>query len=1172
MAKHGKPAAQPSGSVGRWKESDSGRLRQISVAGRREVRRRIVRIALLAGLALAACIIVVGAAFFWRLSNGPVALDFMRERIERKINASLPEMSVELGGAVFELDPKTRVPNFRLRDVVLKDASGNLIARSQRAAIGFEGRPLLLGRLVPNSLDLIGTRVLVKRAIDGSIVLGFGTPPASPDEPAVFTENSDQGKESKSDRETEQAGFTMAKSKALVDVLAGDAGDATASSIQEIRITESAIQFFDEINQASWVAPRADLNFKRMPYGFVVFAKASVTSGPTEWQTEVTANYRKQDQTYSVTGRIDNFIPANVADKIFALSQFARINVPLFGQLEFEANNQGTITKGTAELNAAAGVVGLPEYFAEPLVVDEGSLRVDYDAATGGFNIVDSVLLVGASRAQLTGRVDPVRAEDGRLTDVRFKLKANNVSVDTQGTIKNPVLVDRVEFNGRSSIETAKLDIDDLLVMSGQAGVRLRGTITGGQQSAGILLSGRVRDISAPFLKQLWPPIVGPKSRKWVTENVNSGRISDGAFNVNIPIDGLAAAKRDKFLPDETVNFTFSLADVQTRYFKNLPALQGASGTAHLKGNTFNLVIDKGSVPLPSGSTVSAAGTTFHANDLLADPVPGKVSVNVAATAAAMTELGSLPDLNLFAKVGATMPKIDGSATARIDLSFPLIKDVPRELVKTAANIRISGASSKGFASNLDLSDGEITITSDRIATSMNGNVRINGFPAKVNWSRSSPDAAPKAQVTATFDDKAREKLGIKLGTFMRGPVKLTADLTGMGTSTQKMEVSADLSEATMQLDAIRWSRSALPDTKATFTYLRDENGRSIKDLRIKGPGIGLAGDIGLNADNSLRVATLSQVWLSDENNFAMTIRPSDTGQSINISGASFDARPFVKSLFSGQPSEKYAANTKTNLNIQARLDRIIAHRGEVVTNVSADMIVRAGLVQQAEVQGRFLSETPLAIRVRPGDAGRQMEVNSGDGGATLRASNLYSKVAGGQLVFTATLAGTRIQNGRLVLRDFAVRNENALAAVDSKGKQRKSGPRRTGLNFKKLTLPFTTDERFIRIGDTLLKGNDLGASAEGLIRKSDGAIDITGTIIPAYALNSALSNIPLVGDILTGGKGQGVFGLTYALGGSFAKPRFQVNPASAIAPGFLRKFFEFDGPGPSRRLPQKEG
>ena len=66
------------------------------------------------------------------------------------------------------------------------------------------------------------------------------------------------------------------------------------------------------------------------------------------------------------------------------------------------------------------------------------------------------------------------------------------------------------------------------------------------------------------------------------------------------------------------------------------------------------------------------------------------------------------------------------------------------------------------------------------------------------------------------------------------------------------------------------------------------------------------------------------------------------------------------------------------------------------------------------------------------------------------------------------------------------------------------------------------------------------------------------GTITPAYALNAALGDVPLLGDLITGGKGQGIIGVTFAMGGTVDKPSFQMNPVSAVAPGFLRKFFEY--------------
>jgi hypothetical protein len=225
--------------------------------------------------------------------------------------------------------------------------------------------------------------------------------------------------------------------------------------------------------------------------------------------------------------------------------------------------------------------------------------------------------------------------------------------------------------------------------------------------------------------------------------------------------------------------------------------------------------------------------------------------------------------------------------------------------------------------------------------------------------------------------------------------------------------------------------------------------------------------------------------------------------------------------------------------------------------------VTRGQNVRQLQLQGSFISGNPINLRLAPNSEGvRVLSISGRDGGAALRAANLYSKIAGGEINLSVTFSAPgapSASRGQLILRNFEVRNEAALAQLDKKGKPLRSGPRKGGLRFSKLSLPFRTDPKFVRIGDTLIKGSDLGATAEGLIRKSDGAIDVTGTIIPIYALNSFVGNIPLIGDLLTGGKGEGLFGMTYALGGSLNKPRFQVNPASMILPGPFRKLAEFN-------------
>jgi hypothetical protein len=333
-----------------------------------------------------------------------------------------------------------------------------------------------------------------------------------------------------------------------------------------------------------------------------------------------------------------------------------------------------------------------------------------------------------------------------------------------------------------------------------------------------------------------------------------------------------------------------------------------------------------------------------------------------------------------------------------------------------------------------------------------------------------------------------------------------------------------------------------------------------------------------LNAQGEVLSADFPKVVLDDENRFRMKLRRKDRAAVASVSGAAFDARHLINGMFNHDAAaQKKKERNTLPVSIEARFERVYANRGEVLTDVEGKLTVVGSTVQQADITGAFLNGAQAAIRITPADSHRDMRVVIGDAGAALRAANLYSKASGGQLELTAQLghaADPSIKRGMLTIRNFFVRDETALAEIersDRSVKTKPSGPRNQGFTFTRLTVPFSSDQAFVRIGDSLLKGPEMGATVQGVIRKRDGAIDIGGTIIPAYSLNSALGEVPLLGDILTGGKGQGVFGLTFALRGTMQKPQFVVNPVSALAPGFLRRMFEIGGnyPEPGQKRPK---
>ncbi len=1117
-----------------------------------------------------AAVVIVGAAFYWRLSLGPVSLNFMTGTIQSQINKNLTGMAVVVEGAVIERAAGSGIPQFRLRNIVLRDAEGKTIARAPRAAIGVDELALFTGRIVPKSLQLIGPRVFVRRSLEGGIELGFGTPAAAEDEYVVLEDDSNAAAGKSNQEDGARTIESETRGGWLIDALSGgaDADSQAISSIEDIRVTEASIRLYDEANDSEWYAPSADLVFRRMPFGFTVFTNTAIANGggAGTWRTEISASYRRDSKSFSIGARFYDLLPANISDQIFALSQLARVRVPLSGHAEIEMTDAGTITKASAEFAAAAGEVGLPDYLAQPIAVQEGSLRADYDPATGGFVISDSVLVAGGARSELTGGILPVRSADGRLVALKIDLKARNT--DTAGSDATAAGgVDRIDFSGTAAIEEARLDIDDLMVMAGGSGVRLRGTITGGEQSAGIRLAGRVKDVSSELLKRLWPPVVAPRTRGWVDQNIKAGKITEGEFRIDLPVDAMAFSLRDKRLPDGSVNLRFKMANVTTSYFKDLPPLRKADGEAELSSNEFSVKVDNAILTLPSGREVTLARGSMAATRILALEAPAVFTFNVKASAQALLEYLDLPALSLIKNAGVDSSKLGGEASLAVTLKLPLVKNLPRERVVVTAAAKIENANLEGALPGIDITGGSFDIAMAEGKIEAQGPAKINGIPATISWARQAGRGATQSAVIAVdLDEEQRDKVGARLGGYIRGSVKVKAIIPDLADENGRIDIEADLSKAELRLGAIAWVRTPVPKTSAKFSYLsRGEAGRRIENLEIKGLGLFIKGDIKLATKGGLREAYLTDVQLSEDDHFEVYMKAVDGGISVNISGDRYDARPLIKSMFGPKTGGGTGGGDNQLVTVNADIGRLYAHRGEVITGVTGTISTRASTVQRAEIRGTFLSGQPITMRIVPAGDDRELRIAGRDGGAALRAANLYSKVAGGQIDFYALLANdtnSSVRRGQLILRNFEVRNEAALAELDQKGKPRQSGPRKEGISFKRLTLPFTTDAKFVRIGDSLIRGDDLGATAEGLIRKSDGAIDITGTIIPAYGANAALGKIPLIGDILTGGGGEGIFGLTYALGGTMAEPRFQVNPVSAIAPGILRKFFEFGGSG----------
>jgi hypothetical protein len=168
-----------------------------------------------------------------------------------------------------------------------------------------------------------------------------------------------------------------------------------------------------------------------------------------------------------------------------------------------------------------------------------------------------------------------------------------------------------------------------------------------------------------------------------------------------------------------------------------------------------------------------------------------------------------------------------------------------------------------------------------------------------------------------------------------------------------------------------------------------------------------------------------------------------------------------------------------------------------------------------------------------------------------------------------APSASNPTQLGTITVRNFSVHDESQLEQAVQSGPQ----PPRTNNNvdFSSMKVDFTRAQGRLSLRDGVVRGPVLGGTIDGLIDYGRDEVHLRGTLVPLYGANNLLGQIPVVGLFLGGDK-EGVFGVTYEVVGKPGAPILHVNPLSALAPGLLRKVFEFPATTPYGPPPDADG
>ena len=99
-----------------------------------------------------------------------MATPWLKAAIEKNFGG---KQTVVVGGTQIERDENGRT-SLRLRDIVVRDADGTVVASAPKAEVGISGIGLLTGNVRAESLNLVGAEMSVRIETDGRVTVFAG--------------------------------------------------------------------------------------------------------------------------------------------------------------------------------------------------------------------------------------------------------------------------------------------------------------------------------------------------------------------------------------------------------------------------------------------------------------------------------------------------------------------------------------------------------------------------------------------------------------------------------------------------------------------------------------------------------------------------------------------------------------------------------------------------------------------------------------------------------------------------------------------------------------------------------------------------------------------------------------------------------------------------------------
>jgi hypothetical protein len=891
-----------------------------------------------------------------------------------------------------------------------------------------------------------------------------------------------------------------------VDALLAPPGRETlAGQLQSIQIVDAQVALEDRKLGISWTAPRADFTFSRDSRGIALSARLDLLLDGRSGHLDADGVYAMQGRSLDLKLWGGGVTPSSLARLTPQLDFLSAVRFPIGGQVTLTYRLGDGITSLSADVAAGEGTLDL---------------------------------------TPVAGFAMPVKSVGLKAAFHKEELELQQFRVDLGGTVL-----------------TADGKITDL---AGAMRTSLRFRADGAALDA---------------LPAIWPKPLAPHPRAWIAANLTHGRIQTvaGTLNGHVP----AGKGVGDFIVD-ALDGSLNVDDATVRYMPTMPKVEHVAASANFDADKFTIDLAGGeaaNLTLPTGKVVLKG---LSKPDQDAD-----ITLKIDGSVADVLRFIDHPPLGWTSKFGIDPNQIGGDAELLLSLKFPLVENLSLDKLAIRVEADDRGLSMPKVLQDLDLTDGMIHFSVDNNGLDAAGTAQLDHRPAAIRWRENFAKAAFRSryQVAAQLSDEGRRLAGLGAAPFqppyLKGaaPVEIAATMLQPGR--WDVGVKADLTPVELVMPGLNYAKAAGAKAQATADFqLVDNKMARVQRFRVNGDNnLDVSGDVAFDKDGEIRRVNLPRATFArSELSGAVTFR-TDGGLAVTASGPVFDGREIVADRPTDPATDKLAPRPPlpprsetapppppkevTPLSIEARFDKVWLSDQGFVTGAAADLVRDHLYWRRAHISAETADHRRLTLDLHPtDDAHSSVVLDSDDAGGVFRAMDVFDNMRGGKMKLNAVYddkAPGRPLSGRLKVEDFQLENAPVLAKLLTVAGltgilDLMSGQ---GIHFDKLDMPFSYVDGWLAISDGQAAGSALGFTAKGRIDLQTDRSALEGTLVPAYAINSVLGGIPILGPLLAPEKGGGIIAMNFQMKGPTGDPSFTVNPLSALTPGFLRHLFD---------------